>query len=188
MTTHELEASFSQHRLNGEPIPSDLMLLLPHSDMLQELLNIEVRFEPDWAPWEDTSYLSESDRTNPDIMANVYAMAETNAMMSFVAKHEMEGYVGYWRGPEKRLIAISPLVRLDNEGQYQFCPGSSFAEAILSFTWSHEDFVTARDWMKGVGVQVAADSIDDLTYPSSDPTPQQVRESLYTRYLADAGK
>ena len=92
---------------------------------------VELNWKKDWAPWSDTSYLSADDLANPDIAANVKAIAEVCDLIAFVGSDEDGNYFGYWRGPKRESITASPIVRFDSEGQFNLCAGSTFAEAIL---------------------------------------------------------
>ena len=80
-------------------------------------LSLELVDDPAWAEPSDTSYLSDADRANPDIMANVEAMAATNELIAWFGR-DHEGYVGLWRGPLEYPLGQAPVVRLDTEGQY----------------------------------------------------------------------
>ena len=79
----------------------DLRRLQESSDTLGpifEQLELELVDDPAWEEPSDTSYLSETDRANPDIVANVDAMTKTNRLISWFGR-DMEGFVGIWRGP-----------------------------------------------------------------------------------------
>jgi hypothetical protein len=149
-------------------VPADLAKLLGHADELVDRTGITLHSEPGWAPWADTSYLSAADRANPDIMANVRAIAEVCASIAFVAAHEDDEYIGYWRSPGRRRIADSPLVCLDNEGRFCLCGGSTFAEILLARTDDEADFEEFRDWLRSLGIAVAAESANELAYPADD--------------------
>jgi hypothetical protein len=179
--------AFSTHRLGGEPVPNDIAILLAHADELAERTGVELNWKKGWAPWSDTSYLSAADRANADIMANVRAIAEVCELIAFVAASEDEEYYGYWRGPDKRPVAVSPVVMLDNEGQFEFCGGSTFAEALLSQTYGDEQFEELRDWLVSIGIAVGATSTDGLTYPEGELSPDELHQELYRRYLGEAG-
>jgi len=163
--------AFATHRLGGEPVPEDVKILLAHADELVERTGIELNWKKDWAPWSDTSYLSAADRANRDIMANVRAIAEVCGLIAFAAAHEDGEYFGYWRSPSRRRIADSPLVQLDNEGQFSFCGGSTFAEAVLGQTYGDEQFTELRDWLRSLGIAIQAETPDDLAYPEGEPSP-----------------
>src|SRR3954453_18586248 len=85
-------------------------------DIVDEL-ELELVDDPSWAEPSDTSYLTKADLANPDIVANVSAMAVTNKLISWFGK-DAEGYVGLWRGPLNHPLERAPVVRLDSEGQY----------------------------------------------------------------------
>jgi hypothetical protein len=178
---------FSAHRLNGEPIPEDLQILLAHADELEERTGIELNGAKGWAPWLDTSYLTTADLANPDITANVRAIAEVCELIAFVAALEDGEYLGYWRGPGRRAVADSPLVHLDNEGQFGFCGGSTFAEAILGQVYGDDRFAEFRDWLRSLGIAVRAETPADLAYPEDKPSPDELHRELYYRYRREAG-
>ncbi len=179
--------TFSRYRLGGEAVHADVAILLAHADDLFEYTGIALNCKKEWAPWLDTSYLSEADRANPDIAANVRAIQEVCGLITFVAAHEDDEYFGYWRGPGKRAVADSPLVKLDNEGQFSFCGGSTFAEAVLSEAVDDEQFDQWRSWMVSLGIAVTASSPGALKYPKEKPSPDQLHSELYRRYLRESG-
>jgi hypothetical protein len=90
---------------------------MPTLEPIIDRLELQLVDDPTWNEPSDTSYLSESDRQNPDIAANVEAMAETNKLIAWFGR-DAEGYVGMWRGPGERPIPGAPVVRLDKEGEY----------------------------------------------------------------------
>jgi len=99
---------------------TDLALLRSKQEELAEILaalELELVEDPRWGEPSDTSYLSDRDRANPAIMANVDAMTATNMLIDWFGR-DMEGFVGFWRGPETLPAETAPVVRLDTEGQY----------------------------------------------------------------------
>jgi hypothetical protein len=186
MSESRIVSDFSTHRLDGEPVPDDVKILLAHRDEFAERTGIELNETSGWAPWLDTSYLSDADRANPDIAANVRAIAEVIGLIAFIAAYEDGQYFGYWRGPDRRAVAASPLVYLDNEGQFSFCGGSNFAEAVLGeVCGEEEEFAEMRDWMRSLGVTIRADTIEDLKYPDESVSPEELLRDLYYRYLGE---
>jgi hypothetical protein len=110
----DIEAEFSANRLGGEAIPEDLRLLLVHHHELAERTGVELSWLPGWAPWLDTSYLTAADRKNPDIAANVRAIADVCALSTFVAAHEDQHYFGYWRGSSLLRLEEAVPISLDH--------------------------------------------------------------------------
>jgi hypothetical protein len=177
-------SQFSQNRLNGEPVPDDVKALLANHDEFSERTEVELNWKKGWAPWLDTSYLSAEDRANPDIAANVRAIEEVCGLIAFIGADEEDNYFGYWRGPKKRPVAKSPLVRLDNEGQFELLAGSSFAEAILvANTYDTEQFTEFRDWLRALGIAIPWETPDDATYPKEKDRPDDLHKALYYRHL-----
>ncbi len=135
----------------------------------------------------DTSYLSAADRANPDIMANVRAIAAVCELIAFVAADQEDEYYGYWRGPGKRAVADSPIVKLDNEGQFSLCAGTTLAEALLGQTYGEEQFTDLRDWFRSIGIATAAESPEDIEYRKDESSPEAIHKDLYYRYRKEAG-
>jgi hypothetical protein len=76
MAKDRIVSQFSSNRLGGESVPDDVKKLLEHHDQFVKRTGIELNWKKGWAPWADTSYLSPDDLANPDIAANVKAIAE----------------------------------------------------------------------------------------------------------------
>lgn len=186
MTPEEI-AQFSVHRLQGEALPHDLELLLQHEKELRHRTGIEMDWREGWAPWLDTSYLSEAERADPGISANVRAITEVCQLIAFVAATEEGEYIGYWRGPRRRLVAESPLVVLDNEGQFRISAGHSLAEAILAQSAGFAGFDELRDWLRALDIAVTWETDDDMTWQEEEHDPTKLHEELYYRYLAGGG-
>ncbi len=172
-----LEA-FSKLRFGGEPIPDDIKRLLEHRDEFFQLTGIYFALDADQALWNDTSYLSAAELERPDIANNIRAMTETNSLIAFFAVSEDDEYFGFWRGPERRAIADSPLVWLDNEGQYQTVNASSFGGALLEvLTWNDD----LRPFLERIGVELS-DEPSGATWPDGLVTPEDVHRALYEQY------
>ena len=65
---------------------------------LQNVLDqIEFEFidDPEWAEPSDTSYLNETDRADPDIMANVAAMDATNKLIAWFGRAYGRAFKGF---------------------------------------------------------------------------------------------
>jgi hypothetical protein len=174
--------TFSRNRLKGEPVPDDLKLLLGKADELFEKVLFELNGESGWAPWLDTSYLSEEERVKPDIVANLRAIEEVCDLIAFVGAYDDAQYLGYWRGPTNRKVADSPLVFFDNEGQFEVVPGSNLAEAILWVAGEGERVIELRDWMRSIGIDVRCDGPSELTSPNDPDLPGQLHNDLFHRY------
>ena len=178
--------AFSKYRLGGEPVPADVVILIDHQDELLERTGIELNWKKAWAPWSDTSYLSPEDWANPDIAANVRAIGEVCGMIAFVAANEDREYFGYWLGLKKRAVEKSPLVRLDNEGQFSLCGVSNFAEVVLSQSADDEQFDEWRSWLVSLGVEVKLVSLEAMKYPEEKTPPDKVHNQLYRNYLGQS--
>ncbi|MGP0068680.1 MAG: hypothetical protein ACLQGP_34400 [Isosphaeraceae bacterium] len=182
MSSTEILAQFSRNRLDGEPVPDDLKILLPHRDELAERSGIRLEWAEGWAPWSDTTYLTDADRSNPDIMANVRAIQEVCGYIAFVAAGQNEQFFGYWRGPGRRKVARSPLVVRDDEGQFHLCISSTLAEAILEKTYGRKGFDELRAWFESLGISIAWECPSQLTYPHEKIPPKELHRRFYETY------
>jgi hypothetical protein len=182
MSPTEILSQFSCNRLDGEPVPEDLKILLSHRDELAERTGIRLEWAEGWAPWLDTSYLSEDELRNPDILANLRAIREVCRRIAFVAEDEEEQYFGYWRGPARRSVASSPLVFFDNEGQFRLCIASSFAEVLLEREYGGERFKKLRAWFRSLGIVIGWESPSQMTYPHEKLSPKELHKELFDRY------
>lgn len=170
---------FSEFRLRGEPVPDDARILLQHRDELLEVLGVDMQTEETWTPWLDTSYLSDAERADPGIAANLKAIHDVCGLISFVAAYEDGEYYGYWRGPEGRPVAKSPIVLLDSEGQFELCAGRTLAEALLARAPRFEE---ARDWMRSIGIAVPWNSEADVEWFDDGHDPGELHREAYDRY------
>jgi hypothetical protein len=184
MTLESILSEFSHNRLKGEPMPEDLKALLSHSDEFLERTGIELNWEKNWEPWLDTSYLSDEERADPEIAANIAAIEEVCRLIAFVGATEDGNLFGYWRGPEARSIAESPIVRFDNEGQFDLLAGPSFADAIVvEQTFNQEQFDQLKNWLQSLGIMVRAETPEDADYPEEKNEPNDMHQQLFWRRL-----
>lgn len=136
----------------------------------------------------DDSYLSDEERANPDIAANVRATDETAALITWVAEDDDEGRAyGYWRGPGDLPLAEAPVVMLDNEGQFTLLAGS-LAEALCSEygQWDDEGYDGLAARCREHGVTVSADDPIDLPEPDVSPTPAEHHVARYRELLSSS--
>lgn len=183
MDPSELFSLFSINRLDGEPVPDDIQLLLPHRDELAERGGIYLELDDAWAPRLDRDGLGEAVRSDPGAAADLRARAEVCRHCAFVASDREGQYLGYWRGPSYRKIAGSPIVVLDEAGQFHLCAAQTFAEAVLERAFGRDGFQELRDWFQSLGISVSWDSPGQLTLPHEKLAPKELYRQLYERYL-----
>ena len=176
--------AFSKHRLRGEAPPPDLAILVEHRDALARQTGFSLDGSSNWAPWLDTSYLRESDWANPDIRANVKAIAKVCALIDFVAADEERNYFGYWRGQLHVAISQAPIVRLDNEGQFDFCGTANMAGAILT-AGGGGLFEELRSWMQEIGIGMLPAGPYDLFDVDTQASPRELHATLYEKFLVE---
>jgi hypothetical protein len=182
MESSEAFSLFSINRLDGEPVPDDLRILLPHRDELADRSGVRLELDEDWSPWLDTSGLGEAVRTDPDAAADLRARAEVCRLCAFVADDRAGSYLGYWRGPSRRRVAGSPVVVLDTSGQFHLCAAQNFAEAVLERSYGREGFQDLRDWFRSLGISVGWESPAQLTLPHEKLPPKEMHRQLFERY------
>src|SRR5262249_4522707 len=107
MDPSEVFSLFSINRLDGEPVPHDLRILLPHRDELAVRGGVQLELGDDWAPRIDAGALAEAARSDPEAVADLRARAEVCRLCAFVARDTAGRYFGYWRGPSHRKITGS---------------------------------------------------------------------------------
>jgi hypothetical protein len=195
---------YSIARLCGRPIPADLNALLSAlwSDAAFAgsdrdpcaILGFRLLQPGQTHPAESHDYLTEADRANRDIMANIEAMNATSGLCSFVAEIE-GGLVGYWRGPDGIEPDKAPIVLLDTEGQYSLMRGRTISEALyflVTHGGSAERFGSAHEAFARLGISIA-----DADLSSSEASerlgrsdavhPNDYRDGLYNERRVMAG-
>jgi hypothetical protein len=173
--------SISKFRLNNEDCPKDLVFLI--DNFLSTLSDLEIEFndKEGWEPWSDKSYLTEKDLADPDISANIKAIDDTFALISFVAGFPDGEYVGYWRGPENLAIENSPLVHYSNDGQFSLC-GSDFIESLFFYVYDDETLDEIKRSAIASGIEMDFESIDDIEIKETEITPNEYHEKRYYQY------
>jgi hypothetical protein len=157
----------------------DLIRLHASLEQLQDLvdsLELELVDDPRWTEPSDMSYLSEEDRANPDIMANVAAMLATNELIAWFGR-DMEGFVGLWQGPKKTPLAEAPVVRLDSEGQYEIVAAT--VGDYLAISVAEDELDQARDALVAAGFSVAESSEAIWDAAEAFDDPNDYRNTLY---------
>jgi len=144
---------------------------------IADSLELELVDDPYWSEPSDVSYLNDQDRANPDIMANVDAMAATNQLIAWFGR-DSHGFVGLWRGPENRPIPDAPIVRLDTEGQYSIIAKS--VGDYLAISADHDAFDHNRERLVAAGFAVH-ESPDAIwaAVGSEEDLANRHRHSLY---------
>ena len=157
----------------------DLVRLREKFEQLGQLvsaLELELVDDPNWAEPSDTSYLNDKDRADPDIMANVEAMAATNQLISWFGR-DMEGFLGLWRGSKGLPLDQAPVVQLDSEGQYSLVAAT--IPDYLAIAWSEEAFDRARVALMNAGFSVGASPEAIWQAVASSDSPEAYRHRLY---------
>jgi hypothetical protein len=159
------------------PDLSRLRASLEDLEDVVDSLELELVDDPDWAEPSDTSYLTKADLANPDIVANISAMAVTNKLISWFGK-DAEGYVGLWRGPQNRALDKAPVVRLDSEGQYELVAAT--IPEYIAISVPEDELELTREALVEAGFQVGKtrEEIWNKLEPFTDD-PNDFRDKLY---------
>lgn len=171
----------------GHRVPEDLELLLANSENVQKLTGIEFSDKTDWVPWLDVSYLSEKQLNDPDIAANIKAIAAVSQYISFVAATEDSEYIGYWRGPQTGGLLQAPIVCLDNEGQFNAIAGRNIAEALLGLLYNANTFTNFKQLIEDAGMSIPYSSYREIPFleDSKDAayvSPSDLHKKLYYEF------
>lgn len=185
---------FSQERLGGRAVPEDLRILLRLVEQGRRSplddTGVKLLAPGEVNPMLDTGYLNERDRADPDIMANVAAIAAVAAHIGTVARHEDGDAIGYWFHPAESANQRARLVRWDNEGQFSLMDGDTFAEAVVLEWFWDEDDDEAREQVSDlvrefaeVGIDISAPCAADVDgLPAHVPVavhPSRLHRQIY---------
>jgi hypothetical protein len=149
-----------------------------------DYLELELVDDPNWAEPSDHSYLSDEERKDPSIMANVEAMNKTNGLISWFAR-DQEGYVGLWRGPQNQACELAPVVRLDTEGEYELV-ATTIGDYVAASV-DEDDFDDAKAALAGAGFAVR-DSVEAIWKSLEGlESPNDYRNKLYNQGRVQRG-
>ncbi len=83
--------------------------------------------------------------------------------IAFVAQVEDGALIGYWLGEENRSIAESPIIELDNEGQF-YLHSRNLADylLVLSDSDTEEEFSEIKIWLQGLGIPITANNHEEI--------------------------
>jgi hypothetical protein len=149
----------SANCLHGQAVPDDLRSLwqaqLDGDDFLQD-------HEFTLVDHLDEEFFEGYDENSGAPEYSVRAYKRMFEHIAFVATTMDGGRLGYWLGEGGRPVADSPVVELDNEGQFEL-KGANLAEYfLLQFGDSPEEFSEIRDWLVGLNIPVGASSQKEI--------------------------
>lgn len=177
---------FSRLRLDGRPVPEDVRLLATAQWEGRghpfERFGITILEPGAPHPLTDFSYIGETERANPDIMANCAASTQMATYLKAVAQDEDSGFYGYWLHPQQRVDRQPPpVVKVDSELTYWELGGRTFAEACLYDIAFDDDalFTEVAAALAELRVPVSAGSREGLAELAADPSPDDMHRRLY---------
>ena len=136
-------------------------------------------------------YLSEDERADPDIQANIAAVEQVARMITFVARDDDGNLYGYWHGKSNRPLEDAPIVQYDTEGQFDIMPGASLTEAFAA--WYCYDNDEWFDEIKQGFAELDVDFICDswqAVYDSAEEwadDPAELHNEMYDAERAKKG-
>lgn len=176
---------FSRERLGGRPVPEDLRVMLTRLwDGEPEPaagLRLEILAPGAGHPLLDHSSLTDADRADPDLMANIAAFDRIFEHACFVAIHDEMGPIGYWFHPDEPADRPAPIILLDDEGTFHLLPGTSLAEAEASYhsTPDEEVYAEIRDSLATFGILLASPTLADIPEPAPAVDPEDLHIAHY---------
>lgn len=182
MDPDDILSQFAIDRLDGDPVPDDLQILLPHRDELALRSGFVLMLDENESPRLAADDLAVAVRSDPDAAADLRARAEVCRLCAFVAHDTDRGYLGYWRGPSHRKAGASPLVALDDSGPFHLCAAQTFAEAVLERNYGRKSFPELKDWLESLGISIGWENPSQLTLPHERFPPRDLYRELYDRY------
>ena len=186
---------FDNEILKRQVVPPDLRALLNVArsagdiDPLREALGFSLLVPGHDYPLLTGSYLNDSDRQNPDIVANVAAISNVVVLTTIVAESEDGDMIGYWHGLERTPIGKAPIVKLDTEGMFCLMQGRSLSEAMLgNDTFDDaERFAGARAWLASCGIEIEAMNWRELSTPEASTRSDKLHDLLSEQKRIAAG-
>jgi hypothetical protein len=127
----------------------------------------------------DTSYLTPDDLANPDIAANVTAIAETIALVTWLVEVDQK-VIGYWRGPDGTPAATAPLVEHDTEGSFYLVGARSISEFLAQESAEYDDnWDEVVEACRAAGVTGELRDIYEWKNPQVEVDPRDFHEQRY---------
>lgn len=192
---------FVASRLSGQVVPSDLGAILtaigddPDFEESDENPLKIVWAEPLWTnreyPLLDHNYLNDQDRADPDIMANVKAMQDTEKKLKFVVQCADQSLIGYWQPDQKTPLEKCALFWLDTEGQYELTEGKTLSETLAYralIDGDQDEYRSLIEAFSRLGIPVP-ETDESAVFDAMDTrsaeikqTPQRFRNQRYEHY------
>ncbi|GAA4473023.1 hypothetical protein GCM10023170_093580 [Phytohabitans houttuyneae] len=194
----QLLASIAE-RLRGRPVPDDLRRLAAiqaerpadAGRSRDPLLHTRtVIFEPGEShALLDHSYLTDNDRADPDIMANIAAIDTVLLHAAWIGTLADGDVVGYWLHPDEPVGEPPLVVTFSTEGEFDIRPGESLVEAVIYHYAGYEDdrFASVADLYEAHGLPITARRADDLLYRRAVVNPGVLHSKRYEQECAARG-
>jgi|HubBroStandDraft_6_1064221.scaffolds.fasta_scaffold726260_1 hypothetical protein len=120
-------------------------------------------------------------------LAYAQAMGDMIRYSGFVAEEAAGDAIGYWFSPDHIPIEAAPLLRFDTHGNFSILRGNGIAEAILVIAsrGNNLTFSELRDYLNEQGINVTAQTIQDVQERECSLLPQATYEELIQAYSSD---
>lgn len=194
---------FTESRLYDQDPPNDLGTLLaaiaddPEFEETGnnplKIIGAEFLWTDRKYPLLDHNYLSDADRADPSIMANVKAMQDTDKKLKFVIECEDTSLIGYWQPEPEIPLEQCALFWLDTEGQYHLAEGKTLSESLAYRTLidgNEDTYRTLQTAFERLGVPVPntdeTSIFADMDNRAAmiDETPMKFRHKRYEHYAS----
>jgi len=176
-------SEFKEKILKGQVVPNDLKVIIENQcclDVLEEQLEFELIEHARVEKEISHAYLSEGERKNIDIKANIFAINKVFEYITFFAEAENGMLLGYWHGEESLNILKAPLVGYDTEGQFKLFDGNQIIES-LAMEWTGEDeeeYEEIQDSFLECNIQVS--SLGSFSEIKTKSNPSDMHNKLYS--------
>lgn len=182
---------FKKKILKGQDVPSDLAIIIENKcclDILEEELEFELLEEDRIENELLHSYLSDSNKKDISIEANIFAINKVFKYITFFAEAENGMLLGYWHGEENTNILEAPLITYDTEGEFDLLYGNQIIE-LLILKWTSEDedeYSEMVDEFSSCDIEIS--SIYTITEITSESDPSKLHDAIYNTKLAKLEK
>jgi hypothetical protein len=186
---------FAALHLGGRSVPDDLRTLLElhwrdaatGKDNRLKSTGVTL-LDADRMPDAVTAILAGGDDLEAaERLTRAQAMRDMIRSSGFVAEAAAGDAIGYWFGPDSIPIEAAPLLRFDPNGHFSILPGSSISEGILvvASRGDNQAFSNLRDYLNELGLNISAQSIQDIQPRECALHPQAVYQQLIRAYSSD---
>lgn len=179
---------FQKKILKAQVVPSDLAIIIESKcclDILEEELEFELFEEGRIEKELLHSYISDDDKKDISIVANIFAINKVFESITFFAEAENGILLGYWHGEANTNILEASLVTYNTEGEFELLYGNQIVEQLI-LKWTSEDedeYSDMVDEFSSCNIEIS--SMDTITEITSKSNPDELHSNLYSQRLEE---